>query len=228
MQNIKPDKINALHLQAYKYKQTLKKIPNRQFRFVQSLIIEELYDNLQIPDLKNHFPSLISCTFHFNDEINIRRLCRLPNLLPKTLERFQIRCSTLSCSHDRFKYLYMESTFPNQNIQIFVLHLFEFSQSNHDSCFQMLDKCQLRTILDFIRIMIYIQRIQLIIYEDNLDVLLDVCQWIQLVEYCQRLNRITIKVKAKNTCDLSIVNRIQHELKSVRNQINFQVKTNHF
>ena len=57
MQNIKPDKINALHLQAYKYKQTLKKIPNRQFRFVQSLIIEELYDNLQIPDLKNNFPS---------------------------------------------------------------------------------------------------------------------------------------------------------------------------
>ena len=92
----------------------------------------------------------------------------------------------------------------------------------------MYRKCVLRTITDFIKIMSpKIKYVRVIVNKGNIETLLDVNQWIDLVKMCTRLEKITLKVIRNMSPDKKFVQKIQEiddSLHDIRQSIKFQVE----
>jgi len=193
------------------------------------LILDNLQDVNQINEMKTFFSNLTCLSLRYEGKVSFHRLGNILNQIQIPIQRFEIYCTSIACSHNRTELLFIRKI--NPTVETFVLNVAYTSLSLVNNCVQNYPKCVLRTITDFIKIMPNIQSVYLIINKGNVETLLDVGEWMGLAKICNKLEKITLKVITNMSKDTELVQKIQ-EMKNglhvVRESIKGQVAVRPF
>jgi hypothetical protein len=223
---IHQERINYLRLKADHFQQTMQLATLDTFNNVKSLTIDNFQKPIQIYNIKTYFPNLIYLSLLYNEETYFHSTCKILNLIPASIKRLKLHCISIHCSHYRPDFFFTTIDNRNINIESLVLYMDRTSKSIISRCAQLYNKCLLKTITDFIRVISRIQYIRIIINEGKVDTLLDVDEWLKVVKECRQLNKISIKVLkniSQGTQYVSKIQEIQDGLHNIRESITFQV-----
>lgn len=116
----------------------------------------------------------------------------------------------------------------NTTIESLMLHVSDISMSSISNCVQGYNKCILRTLTDFIKIMSNIRYVRVIIENGNVETLLDIDEWKSLAKMRNQLDKITLKAIRNMSYDTQLEEKIQevkNGLHDIREFIQFEVNT---
>ena len=219
------DKIVDLHLPANHFSQTTKLMSTNTFDHVRSLHIHHLEGLRDIQTIKQYFVYLISLTLSYT-KLDFQRLYPIFEVLPTLVRDFIIHCDSIACSHYCSDIIFVKLTNLNTTVENFVLHINHTSRSLINKCFQRYEKCILRTITDFIKIMSNIRNIR-IVTKGSIEPLLDFIEWTTSMDMCRRVE--TIQIRGRNIIlqDKQLHRNIQEiidQLHETRESIRFNVQ----
>jgi len=224
---IKPERINTLCLEACHFERTMKLAFSDTFKNVQSLTIDKLEKKNKICDIKRYIPNLIYLSTRYENEVDFHTLSKIFKQISNSVKRFEIYCRSIRCSHHRIDLLYANIVNFNTTIESIVLNVDQIFFSLVNKCGQHHRKCELKTITDFIKIMSNIRYVCVILNKGNVETLLDVNEWVSLVTFCNKLDKIKLKMITKPSKDTQIAQKIQdieNQLHTIRESIKFEVK----
>ena len=217
-------KIVSLHLEANQYKQTIKLADSNTFANVQSLTIFNFQDEKQIYDMRIYFPILIYLSLRYYEEIDFHGIPKIFSRIPSSIERLDIYCDSIICSHYRSDYIFAKIVQFNTTVKSFMLHMDYPPRSLVNNCVRRYPKCVLRTITDFIRIMSNIQYFRVILNEGSVVHFLDEVEWMCVMDMCQQLEKISLKTKKSMSYDIPSVEKIGKELRQKRESMKLEVQ----
>lgn len=226
MPKIRNEYINSLYLDANQYKEIMALASLDKFKNVEWFTLHNLEKLSQISDMKRCFPNLINFRTLFDNNVDFHRLCKIFNLMPNSIQRFEVHCGSISCSHDQLSLLFMKTDF-NTSIKSVKFNIGYVSSSLMNNCKQYFPKCILKTIADFVKIMPKIENITIIVHKGNVRTFLDLNIWNDLVNYCNELKNITLKMMESTFEDKKLLEKTQQikdVLENIRPTIQFQVK----
>jgi hypothetical protein len=224
---IKPERINSLRLEACHFERTMKLAFSDTFKNVQSLTIDNLEKINQIYYIERYIPNPIHLSACYKNKVDFHTLRKIFKLISNSVKRFETHCDSIPCSHCRTDLLFTGITYLNTSVESFVLNIGHTSSSIVNKCRENYPKCELRTIADFIRIMSNIRYVCVILNKGNVETLLDVNEWVSLVTFCNKLEKIKLKMITKPSKDTQIAQKIQdieNQLHTIRESIKFEVK----
>jgi hypothetical protein len=223
------DKILSLRLEANQCQLTMKLATSDTFKNVKSLTIFNFQDKKQICEMRIYFPILNHLSLRYDGEIDFHKILKIFELISSSIKRLEIYCDSISCSHYRLEHLFTRANDLNRTVESFVLYLNYVSRSLVNNCIQTHQKCVLRTIADFIKIMPNIRYVRIITNRSSIEPLLDATEWGNgLLDMCQELNKITLKAtKTESTgkqLDSEKIRKIEIELHKKRPSMKFKVQ----
>ncbi len=197
------------------------------FKNVKSLTIFNFQDKKQICEMKTYFSTLTHLILRYNGEIDFHKVSKIFEVIPSSIKRLEICCDSISCSHYRLEHLFTKIFEFNKTVESFMLYVNYISRSLVNMCIQAFAKCVLRTITDFIRIMLNIRYVRIILNQSGIEALLDVIEWVTLLDICRQLEKITLKgmtkMSSKNQL-VEIIDEIVENLHCKRESVTFEVQ----
>ena len=112
------------------------------------------------------------------------------------------------------------------SIRYFVLDMGNFSLPSINDCFYHKQSCLLRTTIPFLANMPNIQHFRLITNSYNAHILLDVDEWIRLIDRIDPLRKITLQILRSMPSDEDILQKLtqlQNQLFNWQRRVKFQV-----
>lgn len=220
------DKIICVHLDAGRLKEIMRPDFANTFTNVKSLDISEPHEPQLIARIRIYFPKLTDLSLRYDGEIDFHKLYKIPNIVPSSVKRVNIHCASICCSHYYPRHLFVRTNNFNITLETFVLYVKHISGSLLNRCSEGHRKCVLRTIIDFTKIMSNIRRIR-VITKGSIEKLLDKGEWKALVNACEQLKEIILRILRKTSLETPLVENIQeieNELHTIRTSIRFEVK----
>jgi hypothetical protein len=221
------EKILSLRLEANQFKPTMKLASSNTFTNVKSLTIYNFQDTKQICEMKIYFPTITYLSLRYDGKIDFHQVCKIFEIISCSTKRLDIYCDSISCSHYRLEHLFVRTNEFNKTLESFVLHVDHISRSLVNNCRQAFRECVLRTITDFIRVMSNIRYVRIITNKSSIKTLLDIVEWVALLDICQQLESIKLKGMKMGLNDEQLDQKFQEivkELHSKRECIKFEVQ----
>jgi len=223
LQKFKREQIVSLQLNA------LQVWPDRNLTIFKNIISMTLlnlpYNNL-ISQYEEYFPNLTCFSLCYDNEVSLNSFSSIFKQLWKQIKRFEIHCAGTLCTHydtnqlNKFDIL-------NYNVEYFLFDVSHFPLISTKNCFRYYRSCFLTTIIDFIKKMINIRYIHFIINKYDIEQLLNIEEWIILVNERLELKKITLQVLGntfQNEQLMQKVLNIQTGIRNIRQTIKFQIK----
>ncbi len=220
------DKILSLRLDESQFRRIIRLATSNTFANVRSLTIFNFEDKKQIWEMRTHFPVLNHLSLHYDGELDFHQICKIFELIPPSVKRFEISCHSIKCSHYRHEHLFTRVD-PNETVESFALRVNSIPSLFVNRCIQSHKKCILRTITDWMKIMLNIQYVRIITNQGHIEPLLDDTEWGNgFVTRCSKLNKIVLKAATTKLCKEELDKRIKataDALHSKRQSIEFKV-----
>ncbi len=221
---IEHEQIISLSIKANQFERAMQLASSNTFTNVKSLTLENFQKPMEIYDIKRYIPSPTCLSVRYDQQADFHNICKIFNLIPYSIKLLQIYCDFIRCSHHRIDLLFARVDNFNFSVESFVLNVDHTSKSIVNMCAQYHTKCVLRTITDFIQIMSNIRYVRIIVKtKGNPDTLLDVNEWMNLVNMCKQLKKITLQVINKPE-DTQLQQKIEEIKNALNNNIIFKVK----
>jgi hypothetical protein len=179
----------------------------------------------RIKDCQAHFLNLICVSFWYDTEVDFYSLSNIFYQLSKTIKRVAIRCAGSFCTH-YFSYKTNMEYLENTTIEYFLIDVSHIPLRSMNNCFHHHSSCFLMMAMSTIKNLINIRHICFVANKYNIEELLDLEQWTNLVIMCRQLKKVTLKVlrtALRNERLIQKVSAIQKELYNVRQTIKFQI-----
>ena len=220
------DKIVDLRVKGSRFNSLMGSISSDAFIHIRSLSIQQFGRPVEISKINTQplCPTHLSITYE--GKLDFQNFYPIFELIPSSVKHFTVSCDSISCSHYRPDILFVKASGWNITIETFLLRVNHTSRSLVNNCFQRHEKCVLRTITDFIKIMSKIRNIR-IVTQGSIEPLLDLIEWTTSMDMCRRVEKIEIKGKNIILQDHQLLQNIQQitdELHKIRQTIEFHVQ----
>ena len=174
--------------------------------------------------LLDYLPNVRFVSLSFDKTIDwsyFRKL--IQHIRSDSTTRLELRCPGVRCVHS-FDEDWMERDIQNRTITSFV-----FDLGHHPVCSRthskQNDQCRfLESAVKFMQSMINVRRVRFITVRNQIETLLKVQLWQQLMSKCIDLDRVVIKILDDGDYTQEAAN-IERELRQTRPGISFQIKT---
>jgi hypothetical protein len=226
IQKISCERISSLRLKADNLDSTMAFPFARILGNIKFLVLDNPQYMNQVNEAKRYFSSLTCLSLRFDNEVDFHSLDRIFNQIPISIKRFEIHGASVVCSHHHTELLYGRNI--NSMIESFVLSVVHTPTLLINNCVQGHNKCVLRSIIDFIKMIPNIRYVRVIINQGHIETLLDGNEWMSLVEKCKQLDKITLKVLRNMSQNVQLEQKIQdikNSLHNTRQSIKFEIKT---
>ena len=222
---IEPEQIVSLCLNTDE--SSLKMIVNFLPKFNQIISLTLL--NLQVLEVVSeygvYFPKLTRLSLRYTNEIGFNAMKNILPCLPETIRRLEIHCTRVLCTHYEVEQFYQNISF-NYQVKYFLLNLDQYPLISSDECFQQYKACFLITTIDLLKYIENLRYVHLIINQYDLDKLLDMTVWKDLLFYCHLLKKVTVQILGNISQDEILTKKItemQDKWRYTGRNIKFQV-----
>lgn len=219
-------KIVDLRVNASRFNSLIKSSPSDTFTHVRSLSIHQFGRPVEISRMNTVSLHPTHLSISYDGKLDFQTFYHIFELIPSSVMHFTVSCDSISCSHYRPDILFVKASGWNVTIENFLLRVNHTSRSLVNNCFQRHEKCILRTIIDFIKIMSLIRNIR-IVTQGSIEPLLDLIEWTTSMDMCRRVERIQLKGRNIILQDHQLMENIQQitdELHKIRQTIEFHVE----
>ena len=200
------DKIIGVRVNADQLTEVLNITVSDKFNSMPALPFNDDEHLPQISLMDKEFSNLTYLSVLYEGETRFDKLYQIFHIIPHAVKYLKIHCRSIQCSYCSLKILDSRQIISNQTVDSFVFHFNVTSQSLTKECCPHCPKCLLTTIIELIKLMPNVRNVR-VFNEENIEMLLDLEEWVNLMNSCQRLN--TIKLQ-RSDCSSLQLERMTH------------------